>query len=183
MLFGTTNKESMQETCNFTAAFLENCQKQGDLRWKFLDAIIKVLQNTDDLDRFLPNNGPRVQYVVSDSVLTLFNDKKGPYRPWETLWEEKQTDLVKKHIEVLFSYQGQRTHWRYLRRVADNVESARSCRGRPRSVCGPHFLSQHDERKTRRRWDDFWKSPRRIKRILPRHNYLLRPWRYRYVVA
>ena len=79
--FNMVNKESMQENCNVTAAFLENCQKQGDLRWKFLDAIIKVLQNTDDLGRFLPNNGPRVQCVASDSVLSLFNDKQGPYRP------------------------------------------------------------------------------------------------------
>ena len=91
------NHKNLQETCNYTAAFLQNCQTQGDLRWTFLDACLKVLQNTDDLDRFLPHDGPRVQYVASDSVLTLRNKERGPFRHWETLWEENQ-QIWSKHI-------------------------------------------------------------------------------------
>ena len=158
MLSGTTKHStwSTKKACRKPAIslphFLENCQKQGDLRLKFLDAIIKVLQNTDDLDRFLPNNGPRVQYVASDSVLSLFNDKQArSISPLGNLMGGKQTDLVEEYLEVLLLCERLWTRWRYLRRVADNVESARSCRGRPRCVCGPYFLFQHDERKTRRR--------------------------------
>ena len=95
--FNMVNKESLQDTCNFAAAFLGNCQNQGDLRWKFLDAIIKVLQNTDNLDRFLPDTSLRTQYTASDSVLTFFNAKSGPYRPWETFWEESK-QIWSKHI-------------------------------------------------------------------------------------
>ena len=88
--FNMVNHKNLQETCNYTAAFLQNCQTQGDLRWTFLNACLQVLQNTDDLDRFLPHDGPRVQYVASDSVLTLRNKERGPFRHWETLWEENQ---------------------------------------------------------------------------------------------
>ena len=84
--FNMVDHKNLQETCNYAAAFLQNCQTQGDLRWTFLNACLQVLQNTDDLERFLPYDGLRVQYVGSDSVLTLRNTERPPFRHWETLW-------------------------------------------------------------------------------------------------
>ena len=92
-----SNKDDLQEICSFAAAFFGNCQTQGNLKWNYMDAVIKVLQNSNDLDRYLPDTSQRQQYTASDSVLTLFNAASGPGRPWETMWEEGR-QIRSKHI-------------------------------------------------------------------------------------
>ena len=95
--FNLVDKDNLQDICSFGAAFLGNSQSQGNLKWKYMDAIVKVLQNSNDLDRYLPDTSQRLQYTASDSVLTFFNDKTGPYRPWETWWEEGR-QIWSKHV-------------------------------------------------------------------------------------
>ena len=74
-----------------------------------MDAVIKVLQNSDDLDRYLPDTSQRIQYTASDSVLTFFNAGSGPYRPWETLWEEGKQIWSKNISKSYFSVKDCRT--------------------------------------------------------------------------
>ena len=88
--FSMIDNKDLQETCKFTAAFLLNCQFQGDLKWVHLNGCLQVLNNCDDLNRFLPYDGLREQYVASDSVLTLRNTDRPPFRHWETLWGENR---------------------------------------------------------------------------------------------
>ena len=95
--FSLVDHRDFEETCKITTAFLTSCQHNGDLQWSYLDGCIQVLNNCDDLNRFIPYDGPRVQYVASDSVLTLRNTDKPPFRHWETLWGENR-QVWAKHI-------------------------------------------------------------------------------------
>ena len=92
-----SSKDELKEICSFAAAFLGNCQAQGHLKWHYMDAVIKVLQNSDDLDRYVPDTAQRQQYTASDSVLTLFNSSSGPTRTWETMWDENR-QIWSNHI-------------------------------------------------------------------------------------
>ena len=50
-----SSKDELQEICSFAAAFFRNIHAQGHLKWHYMDAVIKVLQNSNDLDRYVPD--------------------------------------------------------------------------------------------------------------------------------
>ncbi len=94
-----TLKSDLDELCGFTSVYLRKVQSEGHIKWRYLDAVMKVLGATraGSLARFIPDVDPQTQFAASDSVLTLFNDSSGPTRPWETMWDENK-QVWAKHI-------------------------------------------------------------------------------------
>ena len=90
-------KDDLNTTCSYTAATLRKMESEGHIKWKHLQAVAVVLENTKtgSLNHFLPEATPRKVYATSDSVLTMYN--KVATRSWETMWNECR-QIWSKHI-------------------------------------------------------------------------------------
>ncbi len=90
-------KDDLNTTCSYTAATLRKMEGEGHIKWKHLQAIAVVLENTKtgSLSRFIPEATPLKVYTASDSVLTMYN--KVVTRSWETMWNECR-QIWSKHI-------------------------------------------------------------------------------------